>query len=136
MLKWTLLFLLLHFVFGGINHLSEVDNQRIAQYQEIGILMPFISTVIVAPIAEEIWFRGILYPALYDSTNNPELAIAVTSIAFSFSHFEFTPLALIARALFGWLLLRGRTIGGSLYVSIWLHMLWNFCVVLPPMLAA
>jgi membrane protein len=134
-LKWTLLFLLLHFVFGGINHLSEVNNQRIAQYQEIGILMPFISTVIVAPIAEEIWFRGILYPALYDSTNNPELAIAVTSIAFSFSHFEFTPLALIARALFGWLLLRARTIGGSLYVSIWLHALWNICAIAPAVFA-
>lgn len=134
-LKWTLLFLSLHFVFSGINHLSEVNNQRFAKYQEIGILMPFISTVIVAPIAEEIWFRGILYPALHDSTNNPKLAIAVTSIAFSFVHLEFTLLALIVRALLGWLFLRARTIGGSLYVSIWLHALWNICVIAPAVFA-
>lgn len=135
-LKWTLLILFLQFAVGSINHLNEIDKQRIAQYQEIGILMPFISTVIVAPIVEEIWFRGILYPALHDSIDNPKLATAVTCIVFSFAHLEFMPPVFIARVLLGWLFLRGRTIGGSLYVSIWLHMLWNFCVVLPPMLAA
>ncbi len=33
-LKWTLLILFLHFVLGDINCLSEVDNQRITQYQK------------------------------------------------------------------------------------------------------
>ncbi len=134
-LKWTLLILFLQFAVGSINHLNEIDKQRIAQYQEIGILMSFISTVIVAPIVEEIWFRGILYPALHDSTDNPKLATAVTCIVFSFTHLEFMPPVFIARVLLGWLCLRGRTIGGSLYVSIWLHALWNICAIAPAIFA-
>jgi membrane protease YdiL (CAAX protease family) len=61
-------------------------------------------TVILAPVAEELLFRGVLYPALKD-TGFRRGAVGITSVLFALVHFNlaaFLPLLLLA-GLFLWL---------------------------------
>lgn len=127
-IKWTLLLLLLHLFITGSGELNGSQLDLVDRIAETGLFLTFFGLVVVAPITEEILFRGILYPALHDSTNRPKLSAFVTSITFAAIHFDFSIASMISRTLLGWLFLRGRTVGGSLYVSIWLHALQNFCV--------
>jgi len=128
--KWTLVFVLLHLLLGNMTGYAEEGGKHLLDLQKYGLLQVF-SAVVLAPLFEEIVFRGILYPALLDSTRNPKLAGWVTNVGFALVHFEFGLSALVQRSLTGWIFMRGRTVGGSLWVSIWLHALWNFCVILP-----
>lgn len=110
-----------------------MDDDSLSELNEYGWIS-FVDAVVLAPISEEIVFRGILYPALLDSTERPKLTAWVINVGFALVHFEFGPSALVQRSLTGWIFMRGRTIGGSLWVSIWLHALWNFCIFLPALL--
>lgn len=60
-----------------------------------------IVTIILAPAAEEMLFRGILYPAI-KMAGFPRLALWGTSLLFAFIHFNvvtFVPLAVLALGL-------------------------------------
>ena len=132
-IKWTLIFLVLCWIRTNLIEWLPVDDDSLLELNEYGWISLF-GAVVLAPISEEIVFRGILYPALLDSTRNPKLAGWVTNVGFALVHFEFGLSALVQRSLTGWIFMRGRTVGGSLWVSIWLHALWNFCIFLPALL--
>ena len=132
-IKWTLIFLVFCWIRTNLIEWQPVDDDSLSELNEYGWIS-FVDAVVFAPFFEEIVFRGILYPALLDSTRNPKLAGWVTNVGFALVHFEFGLSALVQRSLTGWIFMRGRTIGGSLWVSIWLHALWNFCIFLPALL--
>ena len=131
--KWTLIFLVFCWIRTNLIEWLPVDDDSLLELNEYGWIS-FFGAVVLAPISEEIVFRGILYPALLDSTRNPKLAGWVTNVGFALVHFEFGLAVLISRSLLGWIFMRGRNIGGSLWVSIWLHALWNFGIFLPALL--
>lgn len=81
---------------------------------------------VAAPLSEELYFRGFLYPAVSKITGKLP-AVILTSIFFSFLHFDlirFIPITLGGI----WLnLLYLRT--GSLYTSMVAHSVWNTLMI-------
>lgn len=94
---------------------SELANQ--SEY-----ILAFLSLVIIAPIAEEVLFRGYLFGKLRKYAPI-WLSILVTSALFALVHFQWN-VALDVFALSIVLCLL-RVISGSLWPSILLHMLKN-----------
>lgn len=81
-----------------------------------------IVAIFLAPIVEEVCFRGILYPAI-KATGFPRLALWVAAIVFAWMHFNvvtFIPLLLLAIVL---TMLYEFT--GNLLASIAAHSLFN-----------
>lgn len=88
----------------------------------LGTALTIALLVIVAPIAEEVVYRGVLLPAVV-SRWGMALGLAFSSLLFSAVHLSwvgFVPLA-VAGAVFGWLYLRS----GSLRVAVVAHALFN-----------
>lgn len=95
--------------FNGINEQAEY-------------IMAFIMLVVIAPIAEELLFRGYLFGKLrkYAPT---WIAILITSLLFAIVHFAWNVgLDVFALSIVLCLL---RIVSGSLWPSIMLHMLKN-----------
>lgn len=81
-----------------------------------------VATIIIAPVAEEIFFRGILYPCI-KRYGYPRLAWWVTALTFAAVHVNlatFLPLALLAFVLI-WLYERT----GNLLACILTHSIFN-----------
>ena len=81
-----------------------------------------VTAIVLAPLAEEMLFRGILYPAI-KQTGHPRLALWGTSLAFAVIHFNlatFVPLLLLALIL-TWL----YEATGNLLASITAHACFN-----------
>jgi membrane protease YdiL (CAAX protease family) len=81
-----------------------------------------VVTIVLAPIAEEILFRGIIYPAV-KMAGFPRLALWGTSVLFALIHFNvaiFVPLVVLAICL---TVLYEKT--GNLLSSITTHALFN-----------
>ncbi|MCP4376128.1 MAG: CPBP family intramembrane metalloprotease [bacterium] len=88
-----------------------------------------LSAVVLAPLAEEIFFRGLLQSMFRRYLRKPWIAIIITSILFSAIHFDADPKSL--PALFALSLALGynyeRT--GRLYSPIMIHMLFNAVMI-------
>ena len=85
-------------------------------------LLAFVSLVIVAPIAEEVLFRGYLFGKLRKYAP-VWLAILITSVLFGIVHFQWNVgLDVFALSIVLCLL---RVVSGSLWPSILLHMVKN-----------
>jgi membrane protease YdiL (CAAX protease family) len=85
-------------------------------------LIPFIVASIFAPISEELYFRGFLYPSLRKKIG-VRGGILVTSLIFGGLHFDFVrmiPLA-FGGIWLNWLYEKS----GSIYTSIVAHSVWN-----------
>jgi membrane protease YdiL (CAAX protease family) len=87
-------------------HIKVVEQSAVAELQNAALNGPEkillgVFTILLAPIAEESLFRGILYPAL-KQTGRPRLALWVTSLLFGLLHMNmaiFAPLVLLALLL-------------------------------------
>jgi len=85
-------------------------------------LIPFIVASIFAPLSEELYFRGFLYPALRRKIG-VGWGILVTSLIFGSLHFDLIrmiPLA-FGGIWLNWLYEKS----GSIYTSIVAHSVWN-----------
>ena len=79
-------------------------------------------TILIAPVAEEVLFRGVLYPAIKQN-GFPRAACWITSLVFAVMHFNtlsFVPLTAFSLVL---IFLYEKT--GSLCASITAHSLFN-----------
>jgi membrane protease YdiL (CAAX protease family) len=98
----------------------------IGEADAIQILAIVLATVVAAPLAEEVIFRGFLYRALRDSWGRTP-AVIVSALAFAALHMAFPvmiPLLVLGLAfalVFEWT--------GSLWASITMHALWNAFIV-------
>lgn len=86
-------------------------------------VLAFITLVVVAPIAEETTFRGLLYGKLRSSKVNVVIAMLITSIVFSALHGQWN----VGVNVFCMSLVMCfmREVTGTIYSSILLHMLKN-----------
>lgn len=90
------------------------------------LLVAFVSTVVLAPLTEEIWFRGIGMAGFIARGNGPAWATLWTSVIFGILH---GPGRMISATVFGFVaaLIRFRT--GSLKCCIAVHAAHNFMVL-------
>ena len=96
----------------GFNYLASGGDKIVA----------FITLVIVAPIAEEIIFRGWLYGKLRKIANIP-MAILVVSLAFALVHFQWNvSVNVFAMSI---VLCGLREVTGTIYSGIIMHMIKN-----------
>ena len=88
----------------------------------VALGLAVISTVIIAPIAEELMFRGYLLDSIR-KMHGDRVAVVISAIIFGLVHFEpYTiGMAAIGGLVYGYI--RVRT--GSLWPSIVGHMIWN-----------
>ncbi len=92
-----------------------------------GLVLAIVLTVIVAPLMEELVFRGFLFPAFIDAWGLWQ-AIAASALVFSLAHvnlYGFVPLFVVGAAL-AWVCHTTR----SLWGSIALHAAWNLLATL------
>ena len=100
-----------------------VDN---SEYDLI-LALSFISTVIAAPVVEEILFRGYILDAIRE-IHGDTVAVLGSAGLFGLLHLEpyVVGMAALGGVIYGWV----RIKTGSLWPSIVSHMVWNFLVFL------
>ena len=109
--------------------IAEVFNTARSGWERI---LAFLIAAVAAPLSEELYFRGFLYPAVGKLTGKIP-AVFLTSLFFSFLHFDL--LRCIPITIGGiWLnMLYFKT--ESLYTSIIAHSVWNTLMILMLFLA-
>ncbi len=104
---------------GGSNPLLEmVLNNR----SSLGLLCFAFTAVVLAPLFEEVIFRGVLLPVVARDLG-PSWGVVISATIFAVAHLslgELPALFVLGLAL-GWL----RLNSGRLSASVWLHSLWN-----------
>lgn len=87
-----------------------------------GVIVLGIVAIIIAPITEELLFRGYVHSTLR-SYYGPMITILLTSVVFALTHFEFE--VMIPLFILGFILSTLREHTGSIYPGIAFHMLNN-----------
>lgn len=110
---------------------KEATNQT--QIKELPMAVTASMSILLAPIIEELMFRGMLRKGI----NNDKLFIAMSSILFGAVHVLYVEenpimyLYLIPYALIGYFLARTYTKTNNIFTNISIHFLWNtFCMIL------
>jgi uncharacterized protein len=91
------------------------------------LLLAIVAAVVLAPIAEELLFRGLLHRALRRRQRLP-VATAISSLAFAAVHVDVAfsqPLALIGLTIVGAALAIAYERTGSLVVPVVMHAVYN-----------
>ena len=88
----------------------------------LGVVMAFVAVAVVAPIAEESAFRGVIFSSLREAWGEG-WAIVVSGVLFGIIHLD--PLVMIPTALLGMLLARVYSSSRSLWASIACHGTYN-----------
>lgn len=105
----------------------ESSNQVALESQ---LTLPFLvftfSVALVAPIAEEIVFRGVIQHGIF---KNKWLGVIVSSFIFAFVHVGFDWLAMIDYFILGFSIGCAYRLTGRLYIAILMHMLNNAVAV-------
>lgn len=91
------------------------------------ILLPFISVSILAPISEELYFRGMAYPVIRNRFG-PVLAMVISATFFGALHFDLY--RLIPITIGGTVLAYFYEKTGSLLTSMVAHSTWNTFMLL------
>lgn len=93
--------------------------------QPIGVIIAlWAAAVVIAPISEELFFRGLLQTFLVRLLHSRWLAVGVASLIFGAVHFQ-QPQAIPALALLGLLMGYAYERTGSLLPAILIHALFN-----------
>lgn len=93
--------------------------------RQLGVL--FILVAVIAPIAEELFFRGMLYPLLRQRWS-PKVAIVINGFVFALIH--FIPILIPGLFFVGMVLAWVRERSGSIIPCMLLHALQNGLVLL------
>lgn len=81
--------------------------------------------VVVAPVTEELFFRGFMFKGIVHSSLGPAGAIVLTSLTWAMMHAQYDLYGITIIFLGGLLVGYARLRSGSLYVPIAMHMLQN-----------
>ncbi|MDT3699038.1 MAG: CPBP family intramembrane glutamic endopeptidase [Thermincola sp.] len=111
---------------------QDVEKMLTGIKQGKDILLPFISVSILAPISEELYFRGMVYP-LIRSKWGVRTALILSGFFFSAMHFDLY--RLIPIGVGGMVLAYFYEKTGSLVTSITAHSTWNTLMLLMMFLA-
>jgi uncharacterized protein len=103
------------------------------QLHPMAAVVVFVMVWLVAPLSEEVLFRGVLWRALEHWRWNRWLVFVVTSVVFSVAHFELlrTPLLLVLSIPIG----LARMATGNLLAGVVAHQVNNFLPAVALLLA-
>jgi len=99
----------------------------LSTYNPIQLVVAFLMGVVLAPIGEEVLFRGVVFPALKDRLG-AVMGIIISSLMFGVLHAD--PLRLVPLALGGAFLAVLYQHTSSLYAPIAAHGVWNGIMLL------
>ena len=92
----------------------------------------FMNDVVIAPINEEIFYRGILlYIFLQSWKERPHASVHIVAFIFALIHHQEYLAHTFGLYLAGLLFSYGYLLTRSIYFPIFLHMLWNIMVFMP-----
>lgn len=111
----------------GWQYSGEV-NEAVFAPQNWTLAYVFIG-VAMAPIVEEVAFRGIALGALIARGVSPAGAVVLSSFAFAFSHLQYSPAAMLVVFLSGVGFAVLRLVSGTILVPIVAHMSANGMVL-------
>ncbi|MEO1188127.1 MAG: CPBP family intramembrane glutamic endopeptidase [Pseudomonadota bacterium] len=103
----------------GWQYSGEV-NQDVFRPQNWTLAFIFVS-VIMAPVVEEVAFRGIAFGALIARGLSPVGAVVLSSFAFAFSHLQYSPAAMLVVFVTGIGFAILRLLSGTIIVPIIAH---------------
>ena len=136
LIKACLLSFSLSSVFSFLTLNADIKNSRLiavsAQYYSsmmpyIGTILMVLNLLVIAPVAEELALRGIVYTRI-EKELKPIVAIIVSAVLFGLMHFGAGGVILVAGAtimglVFGFLMHK--------YRSLWLCIIAHICANLP-----
>lgn len=118
----------------GWQYNSDV-NEEIFAPQNWSLAYLFVA-VIMAPVVEEVAFRGVALGAIIARGFSPVAAVTVSSLAFAFSHMQYSPAAMFVVFLSGIGFAVLRLLSRTVLVPIVAHMAANANVLFLSWVAA
>ncbi|CAN5193828.1 hypothetical protein BH09BAC1_BH09BAC1_22800 [soil metagenome] len=103
--------------------IGKVQNDMIYQPGWLAMAGNFFLIALVAPVAEELFFRGGMQKLVYRITDSPHVAIIVSAAAFSAIHMEFA--GFIPRMILGMVLGYMAFWSGNIIIPIFCHAIFN-----------
>ena len=103
-------------------------NEAVFAPQNWSLAYIFVA-VLMAPIVEEVAFRGVALGALVARGLSPAGAVVLSSFAFAFSHLQYSPAAMFVVFLSGVGFAVLRLVSGTILVPIVAHMSANAMVL-------
>lgn len=132
LVSWFLVLVVVTLAFTLITWLfsHETPDYMLQIWQSSdNVLLLIIAIAVVAPIFEELLFRGFIFTGLRNSTLGTGGAIVMSAALWTIIHQQYGAFELISIFLLGILLAISRVASKSLYVPIILHMLNNLFAV-------
>jgi membrane protease YdiL (CAAX protease family) len=128
---WVLLLILWHTAEWAITtfHPLGVDPVWLARQEQLSLAEDLILSLILAPVSEELLFRGAMFAALMRRWGIWTAALA-PSLIWGLLHVQYEWWVMASIAGSGFLLAMIRWKGGSLYLPMGLHAAWNLLVTL------
>lgn len=114
------------------NYVSRSVTDVSSGYSAVLIIVLFITLVVLAPVCEEIFFRGYLYPALRNRMDR-QPAMLINGLLFAAAHFEW--FGFLPRFLLGYGLCYIYEKQGNLSGPITGHALYNGIILLLALLS-
>jgi membrane protease YdiL (CAAX protease family) len=133
LLKWIMLAVLVAVVFDGLAFV--VGRQLVTDFVKQAYLtagsMPllWVAFVILAPLQEELVFRGFMFKGIEVSRLGAAGAIVVSSLAWALLHVQYDVALIAATFVLGIIIGVARYKTGSLYICIAMHAVWNLAAV-------
>jgi membrane protease YdiL (CAAX protease family) len=88
------------------------------------VISLWLGAALIAPLAEEAFFRGILQTFFFNAFGHRRIAIVLSSLAFGLVHFQ-QPQAIPALVVLGFILGYAYERSGSLIVPVMIHAVFN-----------
>ena len=126
---WWTLAMVAYFVADGLlsSLLHRPSPEVILTWYKTSVWLPALlfAVVVAAPLGEEFFYRGFLFPGLSNSRGGPVLAIVLISLVFAAQHIQYDLYGMTSIFVVALLLgvIRWRT--GSLWFCVALHALMN-----------
>ncbi len=134
-IRWTLLLLAVMLLMGWVMSLlgrDELPESNLNWWRTAGWALPLLvlSIVVIAPIYEELLFRGFIFKGLEHSRLGADGAIIISALSWTLIHFQYDrPEHLVYIFMIGLVIGYSRARSGSIYVPIALHVFNNLLVV-------
>ena len=113
-------------IFGDLDVEGPARELTALAETPLEVVLLVVMTVMMAPLTEEVFFRGLLQGALRDRLG-PVWAVAIASVAFGITHFQLVqfPALVVVGVVNGLLVLRT----GRLAPALWSHAAFNSVTV-------
>jgi len=122
--RWLAFVLIFLFGWAMVNRVLDIPDSAwmTKTYETAGYLPLFwVAVVVVAPMIEELFFRGFLFEGLRDSWMGATGAVLVTSLAWAAIHVQYGMLQIAIIGTLGILLGIAKLKTRSLYIPIAMH---------------